>query len=346
MKALFIGLGGIGQRHLRNLWAATGGNVELLAYRVRGRTDVLTSQLTIDPGKNLESLYGLRTFDTLSAALDQRPDIAFICNPTSLHIPAALEAARAGCHLFLEKPISDSLAGLGELAAIVEQKRLVTLVGYQLRFHPLMRRLAALVAENAIGPILAGRIDVGEDLRRWHPYEDYRQMYASRRDLGGGVILSQIHELDYIYGLLGLPETVYAAGGHLSDLEIDVEDIASILMQFRVGGRRIPVHVHEDYIQFPPSRSCQLIGNAGKILLDLRGMSLTHWDAKGEVRQSQTLENFERNQLFLDEMNHFLACVHGQEKPIVSLYDGIQSLRMALAARESLAGGGVVTLKD
>jgi predicted dehydrogenase len=344
VKALFIGLGGIGQRHLRNLWAATNGNLDVIAYRIRRRTDVLTGQLTIDPGKNLETMYGLRVFDDLTKALAEHPDVAFICNPTSLHIPVALQAARAGCHLFLEKPVSDSMAGLDELLRVVDQKHLVTLVGYQLRFHPLMRRLRTLVAENAIGRIIAARVDVGEDLRRWHPYEDYREMYASRRDLGGGVILSQIHELDYLFSLLGLPETIYTVGGHLSDLEVDVEDVASILMQFRVAGRRVPVHVHEDYIQFPPSRSCQLIGSSGKILLDLRGLSLTHWDADGQIRESKTLDNFDRNQLFVDQTTHFLACLTGAEKPMVSLHDGIQSLRMALAAKESLATGGVVTL--
>ena len=80
---------------------------------------------------------------------------------------------------------------------------------------------------------MAVRIEVGEYLPGWHTYEDYRQMYASRADLGGGVILSQIHELDYLYWLFGLPKRVFALGGHLTRLEVDVEDIASILLECR-----------------------------------------------------------------------------------------------------------------
>jgi predicted dehydrogenase len=167
-------------------------------------------------------------------------------------------------------------------------------------------------------------------------------MYASRADLGGGVVLSQIHELDYLYWLFGMPRRVLAIGGHLSSLEIDVEDTASILMDCVVDGRPIPVHLHQDYIQRPPSRSCQVIGNDGKILVDFCALSLTRYDGKGQLVENTTFENLQRNQLFLDEMNHFLACIEGRETPIASLHDGAQSLRIALAAKESLVSGRLV----
>jgi len=347
MKALFIGLGGIGQRHLRNLRtiaAERGETLEILAYRVRRYARVLTDQLGVEDGKDLESLHSLKVFDHLENALYEDPEVAFICNPTSLHIFVALQAAKAGCHLFLEKPVSHNLDGVDELLEVTRQRRLVTLVGYQLRFHPLLRRIKQLLDQEAIGRILAVRIEVGEDIRKWHPYEDYRQTYASRRDLGGGVILSQIHEMDYAHWFFGMPRRVFALGGHLSNLEVDVEDVASILMEFTRDGRTLPVHFHEDYVQFPPSRGCQIIGDAGKIILDLRGLSLSVYDAAGKIGESRTLEGFERNKLFLDEMSHFLACVRGEEQPIVPLEDGVRSLRMALAARQSLAEGNVVTL--
>ena len=87
----------------------------------------------------------------------------------------------------------------------------------------------------------------------WHPYEDYRALYAARADLGGGVVLSQIHEFDYLYALFGLPRRLFAIGGHLSHLEIDVEDVASTLMEFNVDGHILPVHLQQDYLQRPAS---------------------------------------------------------------------------------------------
>jgi predicted dehydrogenase len=339
-----IGLGGIGQRHLRNLRALLGDELETLAYRVRRLKQVVTDKLDIEPGADIERKYNVRVFDDLDAALAQRPDLALVCNPSSLHVPVALRAAHAGCHLFIEKPLSHDLTGVDELAGVVEQRGLVGLVGYQLRFHPCLVRLKELLRQGAVGRVVAVRMEVGEYLPGWHTYEDYRQMYASRPDLGGGVVLSQIHEMDQVYALFGVPERVFALGGHLTRLEIDVEDTASILMQCRDGDRAFPVHLHQDYIQRPPARGYQVIGDAGKILVDLRAPGIAVFDGEGQVREQTTWADFQRNQLFLDEMAHLLACVRREQAPAVTIRDGAQSLRMALAAKRSMETGAVVEL--
>jgi predicted dehydrogenase len=344
VRVLMIGLGGIGQRHLRNLHALLGGEMEVSAYRVRRLSQVVTDTLDIEPGADIEEKYRITVHHELDRALAARPDLALICNPSSLHVPVALEVARAGCHIFMEKPLSHDLGGVAELIDEVERRDLVGLVGYQLRFHPCLVRLKELIEQRAIGSPVGVRMEVGEYLPGWHAYEDYRRMYASRADLGGGVILSQIHELDQIYGLFGRPERLFALGGHLTRLEVDVEDVASILMQCRVAGRAIPVHLHQDYIQRPPSRQYEVIGDAGKILVDLRTTSLTCHDGDGQVRERVTLEEFPRNRLFLDEMTHLLACLRREQAPLVTLRDGAESLRMALAAKESIATGRVVEL--
>lgn len=344
MKILMVGLGGIGQRHVRNLVALLGADLELIAYRTRKLSTVLTDRLQVEPGSDLESKYHIRAFDRLEDALAQGPQAAFICNPSSLHLPVALQAARAGCHLFIEKPLSNDLQGVEELAALIEQKHLAAFVGYQMRFHPCLQRLHALLSEGAVGAPLAVRAEVGEYLPGWHTYEDYRQMYAARRDLGGGVILSQIHELDYLYWLFGLPRRLFALGGHLSSLEIDVEDTASILMECASHGRNFPVHLHQDYLQRPPSRTCQVIGERGKILVDFHALSVRRYAGDGQLAEESAYPEFQRNQLFLDELAHFLACVRGEAQPLVNLREGAQSLRLALAARQSLETGQVVEL--
>jgi predicted dehydrogenase len=123
--------------------------------------------------------------------------------------------------------VSDTLDGVDALVDTVERRGLVAAVGCQLRFHPCLLRLRALLAGGAVGRIVAVRVAVGEYLPGWHPYEDYRGGYAARRDLGGGVVLTLVHELDYVYWLFGLPRRLWAVGGHLSRLELDVEDTAS-----------------------------------------------------------------------------------------------------------------------
>ena len=344
MRLLFAGLGGIGQRHVRNLRNLLGPEVEIDVYRVRRDQRVLSDTLRIEAETGLEEKYGLRAFTDLGAGLARNPDAVFVCNPTSLHLEVALEAARAGCALFIEKPLSHDATGVDELADLVETKHLTAFVGYQLRFHPCLLRLGELLSQAAVGHVVAVQVEVGEYLPGWHTYEDYRQMYASRADLGGGVVLSQIHELDYVFWLFGRPRRAFALGGHLSGLEVDVEDVASTLFECVVDGRRVPVHVHQDYLQRPPTRTCRVIGDAGRIDVDLGRLTVTAFDADGEVGEQADFAGFERNELFLREMAHFLACLRGEEEPKVTVRDAIGSLTMALAARESLATGRVVTL--
>jgi predicted dehydrogenase len=345
LKVLVVGLGAIGQRHVRNLRAILGREVDILAYRVRGLPHVVTPSLDVVPGSNVEAEYDIRVFGRLEDALADKPSIALICNPTSLHVPVALMCVRAGCDLFIEKPVSNDLLGLSELIDEVRRHGRIVMVGYQLRFHPCFRALERLVSERSLGLLLSARAVVGEYLPGWHSYEDYRAIYASRADLGGGVILTQIHEFDYLYALFGLPRRLFAIGGHLSHLEVDVEDVASTLMEFNVDGRILPVHLQQDYLQRPPSRSCEVLGSRGKVLMDLPSVSLTRHDGDGVVGETGNWGNWNRNQAYRDELQHFLDCVQTRREPVVDLVGGIASLRMALAAKESIATGRVIELE-
>ena len=344
MKVLMVGLGGIGQRHVRNLRALLGADLDLMAYRQTDHTIVLTDQLQIEPGSSLVEKYEITVFKDFEQALDRKPEAVFICNPTSLHLPYALQAAQRGCSLFIEKPLSQSMEGVGELIQVVESAGSKAVVGYQMRFHPCLLRLKDLLNKRAIGRTLSVRAEVGEYLPGWHQYEDYRTMYASRKDLGGGVILSQIHELDYLYWLFGLPESTYAVGGHLSSLEVDVEDTVDMLMEYSAQNQPMPVSVHVDYVQRPPRRVCDVIGDCGKISVDLRGLVVQAWDGEGALLETSSYDGFQRNQLFLDELRYFLHPSDAMPARLPTIREGAQSLRMALAAKESLATRKVVTL--
>lgn len=344
MKFLVVGLGAIGQRHVRNLRALYGDKIEIHAYRARGLGRVLTDQMAVEAEQGLHEKYNLHAHTDFAVALSLHPDAVLVCNPSSFHLDTARQAAEAGCHLFIEKPLADSLDGIDELIATVRAKNRIALVGYQMRFHPVLQAARDLISKSVLGRIVAVRAVVGEYLPNWHKYEDYRATYGARRDLGGGALVSQIHEFDYLYWFFGLPRRLWTVGGHLSNLEIDVEDVASTLMEFERDGATLPVHLQQDYLQRPPSRRCEIVGDMGKIEIDLMVPSLRLYDAAGQVQQTLDYPNWARNQLFLSEMEHFVACVRGQAEPIVDLEQGAASLRMALAARESLERGGMVQL--
>ncbi|SVD71611.1 uncharacterized protein METZ01_LOCUS424465, partial [marine metagenome] len=239
-KALFIGLGSIGQRHLRNLRRIAGDSIDVIAYRSKRNVPVLSDQMEVIEGVDLSNLYNVHEFDDLDQALAEKPDMVFVTNPTSMHIPVAMKAVEAGCHLFMEKPISHDWRGVEELANLVKRKKRVALVGYQFRFHPVLKQVAEWLDQKRIGRLISAHLFLGEYLPSWHPYEDYRQAHPARKDLGGGVLVTQIHEFDYALWFFGMPQKVYAVGGHLSHLEVDVEDCVTVLMHCHYKGRPLP----------------------------------------------------------------------------------------------------------
>jgi predicted dehydrogenase len=347
LRVLFVGLGSIGQRHLRNLNALLGPALSVSAYRT-GRSDaILTDDLQVRSPQGLVREFDVAVYDNLDESLRAGADIVFVTNPTSLHLPVALKAARAGCHLFIEKPLSHTWDEVESLIAAVEQANLVGYVGFQFRFHPAFSLVKARLSEGAIGNPVAAHIQVGEYMPGFHPYEDYRASYAARKDLGGGVILSQVHELDLLYALFGLPESVYSVGGRLSSLEIDVEDVASTILRFvRGDGIAFPVHLHQDFLQKPAERSWQIIGERGKICWDVSGGDVTRFGASGDILETRSFRNYARNEMFIAELRHFIECVNGDSAPLVSVREGAQSLRIALAAKESLRTGRVIELEE
>ncbi|MEP7051218.1 MAG: Gfo/Idh/MocA family oxidoreductase [Pseudomonadota bacterium] len=339
-RCLFVGLGGVGQRHLRNLRTLLGDAVEVCAYRVRRERQTLDDTLHVVPGVDLEEQYGVSVCSDLAQAFETRPDVVLITNPSSLHVPIALQAARSGCHLFIEKPLSHSMAEVSELVDLCEAQRLTTCVAYQLRYHPGFLRMRELLAAGVVGRVLSVRAEVGEYLPGFHPYEDYRRMYAAKSELGGGVTLSQIHELDYLCALFGAPRRVFSMGGHVSSLEVDVDDLSLSLLEFaHSDGSPLFVELHQDFVQRPAQRSVTVIGERGKLSWSLSARFFEHCDEFGKVVERLDLSGVARNQPFLDELANFFACVIRGEPCTPSVREGALSLQVAVALLESQAQG-------
>ncbi len=343
MKYLFVGLGGVGQRHLRNLTKLISADDEILAYRVRKEQSVISDKLQILDGERLEDKYKIRSFDSLAEALDAEPDAVFICNPSSMHMEIMLETAERGIPFFVEKPLSHNLDGMDQLVRLCRKNNVISYVGYQQRNNPCIVKAKSVIQEGVLGDILSINAEIGERVTEWHKYEDYRRMYACRSDMGGGVVLSQIHELDYLYWFLGMPTSVYAIGGKYSDLEIDVEDTVDILLKHELNGRKINVHIHEDYVQNPPSRTCKVVGTKGKLEFDLINLDFRQYDISDELVENEHFD-FERNSMFEKELVDFLDCVKNNKQSQISVEEGLKSLKIALAIKESLEKDIIVKL--
>ncbi|MBK6933078.1 MAG: Gfo/Idh/MocA family oxidoreductase [Saprospirales bacterium] len=320
MKILIVGLGSIGRRHLKNL-AALG--IRKFAVQTRGRCPLPS-----------EDLPPFLPADTLEEALDWQPDAVFVCNPTALHLETALAAAKAGCHLFLEKPVSHSLGGLEELDLAATRRQLTVQVGFQFRFHGVFWHIKRVLADGHLGKIISAHAHWGEYLPAWHPWEDYRQSYSARDDLGGGVLLTLCHPFDYLRWLIGEVESVQAIGGHLSGLETDTEDVALVALRFEQGAIG---SVYLDYVGRPARHTLHIVCEKGRIEWDAElGGAKIYADGGMTVDFVSAGPFFERNEMFRAEAAAFLDCLHQGRPADCTLNDGIRALEIALAAKKSL----------
>lgn len=328
MKIAIIGCGSIGQRHARNL-------------RKFGMTQLLLMDPQIERADLLSQELNAMCFESVPRTFEERPEVAVICAPTSRHLELASEALEHNCHVFIEKPISGSTEGVYSLIEAAEARERVLFVGHNFRFDPILRCTRAWLTEGKIGSSTSARFHFGSYLPWRHPWEDYRSGYGARRELGGGVILDAIHEFDMALWLFGEPEAIYCTGGNFSDLEIDVEDTAEVLMSYADK----VVSIHLDFVERPAERRCEIIGTQGQIEADFFARYARYFDG-GERRWHQAVNCESIDETYESEMRHFLDCIAGRAKPVVDGHAAVKSLLVAERAKESMRTRAPVTMDN
>lgn len=245
-NVLIVGLGSIGRRHARILM--NDFECDLVAYR---------------SGKGGSGQAGIRELHSWRDVARERPDIAFITNPTDLHMQAALRCAGMGMHLFIEKPISCTLRGLGRLETLCRRNALTCYTAYCLRFHPVIIKIRTLLRGKKL---YHAQVRASSYLPDWRPGEDTRTSYRAYRRQGGGVILELSHEFDYIQYLFGPIGSIRGTYGRRSRLTVDAEDFADALIVLKAGAC---VNLHLDFFSRVKERSIKVDLEDGCITGDL-----------------------------------------------------------------------------
>lgn len=331
MRLLIVSLGNIGRRHLRNIHQIDP-TAEITIWHQHTRRDDSSNDAPGEPS----IVYRLE--DALAA----KADAALITSPAKMHVESAIALARSDVHLFIEKPLSNTLAGIEELLGLCRDRKLVLMVGYNFRFYSPMQMMREALGAGRIGKILAVRAEAGQYLPDWRPGYDYRTSVSAKRELGGGVLLELSHELDYLRWLIGDVESVSCQTGRLSDLDIDVEDTAEIVLTFECGAIG---SVHLDMIQRVPTRTCRVIGSEGTLVWDGMDHSVRLYQAAaGKWCDLCPPQSMDRNEMYVNELRHFLQCISACQSPVVDGEDGRRVLEIALAADRSARTGRTVTL--
>lgn len=331
MRVLLVGLGSIGSRHLANL-RTIYPEASVTAWRHHRVRD---GQAPLLAGVD-------RFVYQVDDAIAVRPDCVLITGPASQHVSTALPFAERGIPLFIEKPLSDSLDEADKLLSACARGGVTPVVGYNLRFSRALQDVKRALTDGMIGRVLALRAEVGQYLPDWRPESDYRRGVSARSEHGGGALLELSHEIDYVRWLVGEVSSVGARVGRLSDLEIDVEDVAEIVMEFRNGAIG---NIHLDMVQRAATRTCRLIGVEGTIVWDgVRQHAAIFSAASRSWTDLCPADGGDRNEMYVAELRHFLDCVSGRAVPLITGHDGRRVLEIALAARRSSLEGRTVTL--
>jgi predicted dehydrogenase len=329
---LVIGYGSIGRRHILNLLKYTNFKILLLSKRKKiSKNDfkgisqnILSSRLEIS--------------HSLEKSLLLNPKIAFISNETSKHISVGIKLAKKGIDIFIEKPLSNSSNGIKQFEKIIIDKKLISMVGCNFRFFPPFKEIKKLLNKKITGKTYSIQLENSSYLPDWHPYENYEKGYAAKKNLGGGVTLTQIHELDYLCWFFGLPIEVTTIMDKISSLKINVDDISESILKFANSSI---AKIHLDFIQKPSYKSCKIIGSKGIISWNSDENEIKFFDSKKQkwnkhkILNNYKLSSKKINQMYVDELIYFLNCVKKRNQPMNNISEARTILNVALSMKKS-----------
>jgi len=219
-----------------------------------------------------------------------------------------------------------------------KEKRVVLMVGYNLRFVPSLQRFRTFVFEGVIGRVLSLRCEIGQYLPSWRPDSDYRQGVTAKRELGGGALLELSHEIDYLRWVFGDVEWVISSLSRQSGLDIDVEDSANIIIGFcskEEEGRKLIGTLNLDLIRHDSTRTCLAIGENGSLRWDgLTGQVMLYREGEKVWRELFSFQHH-RDDSYRAEWRHFVHCVANATSPLISGEDGLRVIEIIEAARRS-----------
>ena len=323
-RVLIVGLGSIGQRHLRIARSLLpNADIKILRHQFNDQAE--------DPLSN-------GTLYLIEDAVQFAPQIAIISSPAAFHLSSAQALAEVGVHLFIEKPLASSLHDVDKLLEICLRRQNILMIGYNLRFLPSLQYFRrALIDGGVVGKVLLVNCEAGQYLPSWRPNSDYRKSVSANRELGGGVLLELSHELDYLRWIFGEVEWVKATLSRQSSLVLDVEDSASLTLGFSPDsdGWGLIGSVNLDFIRQDTSRRCIAIGEHGSLQWNGLTGEVSLYQAGAKQWKKIFSHSHHPDNSYISEWEHFLDCVKTNRAPLITGVDGLKVLQIIDAARHA-----------
>jgi len=333
INILFFGLGSIGQRHLRNLKKLLGNKVKFFAYRKTRHVPLLNNNGDKIKG-TIEKKYKVSLINNLKSLKKYNIDLVFITNPSSLHLDTVLKLKGIKkSYIFIEKPIDASLKKRKLFINYIKKNKMQIYVGYNIRFHPCYIKLQNLLKEKIFKKINYTIFKCSENIQNNHSYEDYRISYAARKGLGGGVCLTNIHEIDMMLNLFKNTKLITSHKEKISSLKINVEDFSSSIFSNIFNGKKLVSLIILDFFQINKERYIKIVGEDGEIYLDFNRYFL-------QLTKKNMAKNFnfrkDKNLMYINELKLFLSFFKNRKKiPYqYSEKNAFKSLELALRIKK------------
>ena len=316
MKILFIGLGSIGQRHLINAKKIFKGS-KFFALRNTSSKNIIKETKLIKK-ISLKKYYNITELKNYKTALKLKPDLTFICNPSSRHLIDAYNFAKIKSHLFIEKPLGESKLLYKKLLKEIKKNKLITMIGFQLRFHPIVMHVEKLLKKNTYGKICSANFKHLSYLPNFHPYENYKTSYAAKKRLGGGALSTQIHEIDLISSFFGVPEKTYSSKTNSKLIKIEAEEDFSSLMVFKKKKHIFNLLLHLSLSQSEQQRYFSIFFEKANLYADLMKNTLK---IKLKINGKEIKKKFQikRNELFYRELKLLQKSIYQKKDPFLSV---------------------------
>jgi predicted dehydrogenase len=331
-SVLIVGYGSIGKRHARLARVLfPHAKITILRHKV---------------SKKIKYEYIDHCVTNLIDAIKFKPQIAILANPANHHISVAYPLAKLGIHLLIEKPISNSSKNILKLIKMCESKKIILMVGYNLRFMKSLIKFREILKKGIIGKIISIRSEVGSFLPSWRPNSDYTKSVSAIKKLGGGVLLELSHDIDYLVWLFGNVKWVNSTIHRQGNLKIDTEDTAHITLCLSGENKNsdIIANLNMDFYRHDPTRFCMAIGKLGTL----------HWNAidgtiklfKKDTKQWKTIykNEIDHDSTYIFEWKHFINCIKNNKKPMVDGKDGLEVIKIIEAIKKSSKSSSIVSL--
>lgn len=304
MNILIIGLGSIAKKHIKAIRAL---NIEASIYALR-------SSLLSGTYKGVTNVLSIEDIQV-------KPNFIIISNPTHLHEQAILESLKLECPLFIEKPVLSNIKNALKIIDLVADKKIMTYVACNMRFHPGINYIKGYIESNRL-EINEVNIYCGSNLPDWRPGTDYRKSYSANEDMGGGVHLDLIHELDYCVWLFGIPLKVESVKRKVSTLKINAIDYANFTLSYE----KFTVNIILNYYRIDPRREIELVCSNDTIVVNLLKNRI-HSTVSGKVIYE---EPFYMSDTLESQIKYFIDQIETKQEPENNLEKGVAVLKIAL----------------